>query len=581
MEQNVNEILDGRYRIEQYIGSGGTSDVYKAFDLQEKRYVAIKMFIKELMDDEKAKRQFMHENQVFAVLENHPNIISVYEIAVKEDHIYIVMELAEGETLSHYINYHGGRLPLDQAVGFSCQILKALSHIHSKGVVHRDIKTKNIIVLQNSFIKITDFGIASISGIDDETEEVRGTALYMSPEQIKGNKTDTRTDIYSFGIVMYEMLTGVLPFTSNKEKADDRNEEILQKHLREAPVKPSSYAPNLPSALEQIVLKAMSKLPVNRFQSCDEILRYMKLYAEDNNVTFDFELQNDVYDEYAALFPETAPEHYVPVPVHKIGKNADTAGNEAVKSTGKLSRFMAWSVLAAFALFIVVFSVVFAEIVFTGRGQRTVITVGDLVNQTFSESVVEQLEEKGYSVDVEYEYSDTYPQGVIIAQKPSESYAQVLSDGENPHITLVVSGGLRMMLMSDYTGKQFIDVKYELEDAGFKVIVEKQSSDKYTEGQIISTVPEAGKVASQNEAITLYVSVGKDAGYVYVPNVVGLTYAVATDRLTQMGISVLPAVYEYSDEYPAGTVIYQNRAYGEKISSEFSQVELTVSLGSE
>ena len=138
-----------------------------------------------------------------------------------------------------------------------------------------------------------------------------------------------------------------------------------------------------------------------------------------------------------------------------------------------------------------------------------------------------------------------------------------------------------MMLMSDYTGKQFIDVKYELEDAGFKVIVEKQSSDKYTEGQIISTVPEAGKVASQNEAITLYVSVGKDAGYVYVPNVVGLTYAVATDRLTRMGISVLPAVYEYSDEYPAGTVIYQNRAYGEKISSEFSQVELTVSLGSE
>lgn len=580
MEQNVNEILDGRYRIEQFMGSGGTADVYKAFDLQKKMYVAIKMFKKELMNDEKAKSQFMHENQVLAIIDNHKNIISVYEIAVKEEHIYIVMELAAGETLSHYINYHGGRIPLSDAVGFSCQILEALSYIHSKGVVHRDIKSKNIIILEGKLVKVTDFGIASIPGLEDqETDNIRGTALYMSPEQIKGDTTDARTDIYSVGIVMYEMLTGHLPFTSSKENPDDRNGEIFLKHLRETPVKPSSYDPNLPSALEQIVLKAMSKLPSNRFQSCDEMLKYIKIYINDNNVIFDFELQQDVYDEYAALFPETSPEHFVPEPLKKISGAQASAGAKE-KTEKQLSGFMGLSVLAVFVIFISVFFIVFGEIVFSGRGQRTVITIGELVNSRFSDELVEQLEEKGYDVSVEYEYSDTYPEGTVIAQKPAASYAQVLSDGENPSLTLVVSGGFRMMMMNDYSGRQFTDVKYELESAGFDVTVEKQASDSFAEGQIISTSPQPGEIASQNEAIILYVSIGKDAAYVYVPNVVGLTYAVAVDRLSRMGISVLPAVYEYSDDYPAGTVIYQNVAYGERMSSEFSKMELTVSLGS-
>ncbi len=581
MEQEKEKrILDNRYRLDEQIGNGATAKVYKAFDLNLERYVAVKIFKKELMSDEEAERRFDSEAKALTILKEHPNIISAYDVVVNDGIRYIVMELAQGETLMHRMNYRGGKLPTDEAIGYISQLLNALSYTHSKGIIHRDIKPQNIILLENGQLKLGDLGIALIIGADGfENKKAVGTVNYISPEQAIGREVDERSDLYSAGIVLYEMLTGHLPYTSDKDTPAARMDEIIHKHLKEFPIKPSSYAPNIPTAIEQIILKAMSKQPSSRFSSCEEMLKFIELYRNDKNILFDFALNDDIYDEYSALPNETLAENFIPSNPNIKNKNASQqASPTKTKEQKSITVFMVWSIFVASIILAVAVFLAISNIFFSNKEGKTIITVGNILYTEYNDELVKSLEDKGYEVKVIYKYSDLYPLDTIIEQEPSAFYAQKLNDDETAKITLYVSGGCRVINMNDYSGMDFRKVKSELEALGFSVNVEKLASDEYEAGAVISTDPAAKDIAIQNKPITLYVSTGEEILYKYVPNLIGKSYEEAIATLNKYGIRLGNISYEYSD-LPQGTVIFQNHLYGEKIAVKYSSVEITISKG--
>ncbi len=584
MEQEKNEKLDGRYQLMELLGSGTSAKVYRALDTEKGIEVAIKLFDPAALADEEARRQFDHEVRAFALLDGHPNIVSYYGASTREDCRYIVMELAVGCTLAYLLNRRGGKLPVDEALSYFSQILSALSHAHAKGVIHRDVKPQNVRILDNGLVKLVDFGIASIPGLDEPASgEAKGTVNYISPEQATGGKADSRSDLYSAGIMLYEMLTGERPFTSDKKNAQDRADEIIHKHLKEAPVRPSVYNPNIPTAVEQIVRRAINKNPAKRFQSAEEMLRYIKLYHSDPRIVFDFELQDDAYDVYDALPEETDAARFSPRPLKAVGKvrtGERTAGEAEEKKSGRrtTTRFMTAVFLVLLLAFLLTASFSVYALFLKEEKGRTVITVGELLYATCDEALVRSLEDKGYEVEVEYRYSDVYPPETIMEQEPAAYEVQKLADNEKPRLTLIVSGGCRVMLMNDYAGREFRQVKSELEALGFTVKVEKQSSEETPSGEVISTSPEPGETAIQSEPVILYVSSGEEIVYRYVPNLVGLRYDEALDRLEQAGIRLSGVTYRDSDR-PAGDVIAQSRPYGDKLAVDFGGVELVVSRG--
>lgn len=578
MEQEKKELLNGRYRMGELLGTGTSAKVYRAVDTETGSEVAIKLFEPAASDDEEAKRQFDHEVKIFALLDTHPNIVSYYGGSTREDCRYIVMELATGSTLAHLLNSRGGKLPVEEALSYFSQVLKALSHVHGKGVIHRDIKPQNVRILDNGLVKLVDFGIATLPGLEEQAAtEAKGTVNYISPEQAMGRKTDARSDLYSAGVMLYEMLTGELPFTSDKARAEDRTDEIIRKHLKEAPVRPTSHNPNIPTAVEQIVRRALNKNPANRFQSAEEMLRYIRLYHEAPHITFQFELQDDAYDVYDALPEETDASRFCPKPLKPVGKVRTGKKAPVEEKSRRTTRFMT----AIFLLLLVAFLAVGLFSAYTlfwkDDAGRTVITVGELLYDTCDEDLVRSLEEKGYEVKIEYRYSGDYPAQTILEQEPAAYAVQKLADDEKPKLTLVVSGGCRVMLMNDYAGKDFRQVKGELEALGYTVQVEKKSSEQAA-GEILSTSPKAGDTAIQSDPVILYVSSGEAVTYRYVPNLVGLSYGEALVKLEQSGIKLSGVSYRNSDA-PAGEVIAQSCPYGDRVAVDFSGIELTVSRG--
>lgn len=571
-------LLDGRYRLDTTIGEGATARVYRAFDLKEKREVAVKIFKQELSKDEEARRRFTDEAKAYTILENHPNIISAYDISTAGDEPYIVMELAEGESLMHRLNYRGGRLDLQEAMNISFQLLAALSYAHKKGVIHRDVKPQNVILLEGDLVKLADFGIAILPGMEEKTVGAAGTVHYMSPEQISGGRVDARSDIYSVGVVMYEMLTGHVPFSSDQPRAADRINEIMHKHLKEMPVKPSSYSPNLPTAVEQIILKALSKPPAARFASCEEMSECLHLAKGNPNLLFEFGLNSAFYDEYAALPEESAAERFTP----RIGQKASAGkGNgkisEGKKPEEKNNRVTARMAACFMVLFVLAAGVVtFAlwDIFWRDAGKTTVVTTGGLLYQPYDDAAAASLAEKGYEVTICYEYSEHYPAGTVISQSPDVGAAQRLAPGEAPHLTLTLSAGFRVMLMNDYCGREYRAVEQELTGLGFTVQVVKIHSEEAT-GLILATDPAPGAMATQNEPVTLTVSEGPATVYRYMPSLLGMTAKQAMAALEEAGLRLGGIVYETSSATP-GTVIAQNHAYGEKLPAEYMPVILVI-----
>lgn len=581
MDRSEDVLFDGRYRLLDVVGVGNSAKVYRAVDTETETEVAVKIFDKERMIDEEAKRQFDHEVKAFALLDSHPNIVSYYGGSMREDCRYIVMELAVGETLMHYMNRKGGRLSVDEALSYFSQILSALSHAHGKGIVHRDVKPQNVRLIQGGLVKLVDFGIALIPGFENTTSgKAVGTVNYISPEQAAGGRVDARSDIYSAGILLYEMLCGQLPFQSDKPNAYDRMDEIIRKHLKETPANPGFFNPNIPTAVEQIVLRAMNKNPATRFESADEMMRYINLYYENPHIYFAFDLPNDPYNAYEALPEDTSAERFVPSALKLVGqvKEGDPPEKEPAKKEKKrrTTLFLAGVFLVLLSLFVLVSLLAVNRIFSYDAGQKTVITVGGLLDQTYTEDLAQSLRDKGYDVQVEYEYHASIPLNTIVSQDPPARSAQHLAEHEKPKLVLTLSGGCRVMIMPDYSGKENRAVEMELEAQGFVTQVVKQYSSSSPAGTVIGTTPSAGEAAIQNEPIVLYVSAGEEAVYQYVPNLVGQTHEEALLLLEQSGITNYHIVYRESTE-SEGTVISQSHLFGERIAVNLTTLEIVIS----
>ena len=308
MDQYIGKLLDNRYEILELIGVGGMARVYKARCHRLNRLVALKILRDDLAQDAELRRRFHDESQAVAML-SHPNIVAVYDVSRSSDIEYIVMELIDGITLKQYMQKKGNKLNWREALHFITQIVKALGHAHSRGIIHRDIKPHNIMVLRDGSVKVADFGIARVTsgGHSTLTQEALGSVHYISPEQARGSHIDERSDLYSAGVVLYEMITGRLPFEG------DTPVSVAIQHINSIPLSPREIDPTIPEALEAITMKAMAPNPDNRYPSADAMLADLEEFRKNPNINFDFS-PNDFHPEEEEDVDRTQI-HTVPPPV--------------------------------------------------------------------------------------------------------------------------------------------------------------------------------------------------------------------------------------------------------------------------
>ncbi len=528
----LGRIFNQRYRLKEKIGSGGMADVYLADDLLLSREVAVKVLHPQYAADPAFIQRFRHEAQAAANL-NHPNIVSIYDWGNEGDVYYIVMEFVEGRDLKTILQSEGRLLP-ERAAEIAAEICAALQFAHRHNLVHRDIKPHNIFLTSVGQVKVMDFGIArqgNGSGMT-QTGMVMGTPQYISPEQAQGLPVDGRSDIYSLGIVLYEMLTGRVPF-------DDPNPvTIAYKQVREDPVPPSALDPEVPPALEAIVMKALAKNPANRFQTAQEMKADLLRFLEGMPVT---------------ATPLLSEGHTAPAPV---------------VSEGSSRRTWIW-ITAGVVAFLAVLGVILGLVL---TGGKVKVEVPNLQGMKFSEAE-ETLKALGLAVgQVDYHYieSPSEPEDVVVSQDPE--WGTLLPKGER--VNLVVS---RKMVMPGVTGKSKEEASDILRGLGITVIeiVNRPVEDEEDVGKVLAQEPAAGRLISPSTAVRL--DVGVEVKKAAVPDVAGMDRADAERRLRDAGFQV-EVVEEASPEVEKGKVIRQSPLANQKVP-EGSTVTIVVSTG--
>ena len=428
MDNYVGKRLDGRYELQEVIGVGGMAVVYKAYDNIDDRTVAVKILKDEFLASEEFRRRFKNESKAIAVL-SHPNIVKVYDVSYGDKLQYIVMEYVEGITLKEYIEQQGV-ISWKETVHFTTQILRALQHAHDKGIVHRDIKPQNIMLLENGTIKVTDFGIARFSRSETRTmtDTAIGSVHYISPEQARGDITDDKSDIYSVGVVMYEMLTGQLPFQS------DNSVSVAIMQLQTDPVKPREINSSIPEGLEQITMRAMQKNPKDRYQSAAEMILDLEEFKRNPAIKFDYSYFVD--NEPTKFVDKTAP---VTVPMAnssdtRVIDNPQTATEETNKTTekNKMIPILSGIVIGFVAVLAIVLICLYS---FTDVFNRK-LTVPKLINKNYAEEILGNDDYKNFVIKVNEVQNSFYEPGQVYAQDPT---AGTKVDKSNNVITVTVA----------------------------------------------------------------------------------------------------------------------------------------------
>lgn len=547
-EKYVGQVFDGRYRIQKIIGIGGMAVVFEAEDFVMKRTVALKLLKDEINNDVQSVRRFINESRAVAML-NHPNIVAIYDVTVKDDLKYIVMENIRGITLKSYMN-RKGVLNVKEALSFTEQILMALEHAHSKGIIHRDIKPQNIMLLRNGTIKVADFGIAKLPDVNETQEEQNkkaiGTVYYISPEQASGKPIDARSDLYSLGVMLYEMVTGRLPF---------RSEQLLnvaKMQVNEKPVPPSKRNAAVPKGVEQLILCAMEKDPAKRFQSAKEMLRVVT------------QLKNN-------------PQANIKLLKHKPEKDKK-------KRPERQSRSMLPVIAGVATAFLITFSIaafyVFSQLIIGDEdSQAQEISVRDFVGMTWSDAFAQDVGEDYYTFEVQYQFSETEEKGKILSQEPKAGESRKVIPGEQfCQVTLYVSQGVDEFKLEDYSIEEYREVELALDSRGLNYTVEEQYHDTIISGYVISTSPAAGSSVKAGDTIILYVSLGQEVRNTIVPNVVGMGEREAMHTLLGNNISLGKVTYQQSD-LPEGTVISQSKNPLTEVPIGSTKIDLVVSAG--
>jgi len=542
----VGTTLDKRYKIEKCLGTGGMSVVFKATDVRDGSAVAIKMLRDEIADDKEALDRFMNESKVVSML-SHPNIVSIRAVSFNTKRKYLVMEYIEGISLRTYMDKRG-KLDLEEVLSFSEQILAALEHAHSRGVVHRDIKPQNILVLKGGLVKVTDFGIAKMPEKNrgkTVTDSAIGTVYYISPEQAAGKSTDTRSDLYSFGVMMYEMATGELPFD------DERPISVLMMQIHDRPLPPRQINKKIPRGLERLILTTMEKDPRRRYQNAKDIFCQIRR-LKDN------------------------PHCAIPSP-RQIASTARSTRNRA-KHPPSRSFFPVALGIACAVCFVGLISVFYGlDMLNFGAPGSASIKIPDVMGLEYIEGAEETLgfDSENYIVNIEYETSTTVARGMIITQSPTAG-----SRRKPPcTVTLTVSLGPEEVTLGDYLMMNWRSAQTLLREAGYAVTIVRQENAAIPEGYVYSTDPAPGSKIQPGSYVTVYVSAGTEQKLVIVPDYKGRPEREVKAMLDADGLLVGKVTYTRSPE-PAGTVLASSLEPGANAYAYVTAIDFVVSGGS-
>ena len=585
----IGKVLASRYEILEKIGEGGMATVYKARCKLLNRFVAVKVLKQEYANDEMFVKRFKTEAQSAAAL-THPNIVSVYDVGQEDDGKinYIVMELLETKTLKDYIEENGA-LNNEMTLKIAAQIASALEAAHKAHIIHRDIKPHNIVLNQNMVAKVTDFGIAKITNTTSATITSFGSTVgsvhYFSPEHAKGGYVDEKSDLYSLGIVMYEMATGVVPFDG------DSPVSVALKQIQEEAKAPIEVNPKVSVALNQIILKAMEKSTVTRYQSATEILQDISIALSTPNMPI---LRPESYVEAGAtqVIPTISDEMIGEVPNirtrqarrasvssrEKVREDEDNTVNEVrteskpsnKKNNKKKKMIIIGIVAVALIIIAVVVGIVIKNNIDAQNLANQQITVPDLLGKKFEDVVEEYKAQNIEIIQDKLEYSADIEEGHIISQTPEKDTMT-----KDKRIYVIVSKGQKMVEMTDVKGKDIKVARYELEDTlGFVVKVEEVVDEKTAEGIVKSQSVEKGESIPYGSEITLTVSKGDGKASVIMPSVVGKTEADAKSKLEGLKLSVK---VKYSEDSTKSNGVVLTQSYPENQSlKEGDLVEITV-----
>ena len=596
----LGTMLSGCYEVLKRVGSGGMADVYMAKDHKLNRNVAVKVLKSEYVEDEKFLKKFETEAQAVARL-SHPNIVNIYDVGIEDGINYIVMELAEGITLKEYIRKKGYLSP-KETVEISTQIAYAISHAHKNHIIHRDIKPQNILVSDTGIIKVTDFGIAKATSSNTvtSTATAMGSVHYISPEQAKGRFCDEKSDIYSLGITMYEMVTGHVPFDH------ENGVTIALMHLQNEITPPSQIRDGIPDSLEKIILKCTMKKPEERYQTADDLIADLRLVFEDTSggyvgvvpaiddsptIMID---QNELTQRINTPKKDQKIQQEEPLKDEEQNAYLDEDDEEESGMNSKIEKLVIVlaAVVGAIILISIIVFVVKSSGVFKSGKSTTTTSIGTTAESNDTESkkytvdnyigmslsaAREKIDGK-FKIKVEEEYSADYAKGLVIRQDP-ESDTE-LEEGKT--LTLVVSKGTRTedkVSVPEVVGKMESSAKSELEAAGLKVSVKTKYSTDVAKGKVIFQSPGSGNQVTKNSTVVITVSQGeKPETMVRVPNLRYFTESGARSELKNSNLVLGSVLTEYSDSVEKGLVIRQTVSSGSKVK-EGTAVGIYVSLG--
>lgn len=598
MDRYIGKLLDNRYEILERIGTGGMAEVYKARCHRLNRLVAIKILKEELAQDEEFRRRFHDESQAVAML-SHPNIMAVYDVSKSGDMDYIVMELLDGITLKQYMQRKGGKLSWKESLHFIIQIMKALSHAHSRGIIHRDIKPHNIMVLRDGSIKVADFGIARLTSASQNTmtQEALGSVHYISPEQARGSHIDARSDIYSAGVVLYEMLTGRLPYEGDSPVA------VAIQHINSIPLSPRELEPDIPEALEAITLKAMASDVNKRYISADAMLTDLEEFRKNPNINFDFRPEDmrfsDGEDEPTQIIGANTPSamtggrrmvrpaadedatqriprprsgessggRRTPPPRPEERRTAPSRKDEYEYEEAADEPSSRWPIIAAVGailIFLIGISVFLLSIFGNAFPKTEDITIPSVLGYTLEQArALDAVKDGGFTIVEEGDrVESTYPPDQIAVQTP-DAGKTLRATEENKVIKVQLSkgGGEEAPQMPDLIEKEQGLAKTELEtsfrELGLKIVTETEPSEEIESGYVIRTDPKSGAELTEGQTVTLYVSAGRETQEITVPPLVGLNWY---DERVQESVKGLNVTVEeqYSDTVKKGYVIDQS-----------------------
>jgi len=549
MDQYIGKMLDDRYEILELIGSGGMANVYKARCHRLNRLVAIKILKSDLADNADFRRRFHDESQAVAQL-SHANIVSVYDVSTNPDREYIVMELIDGITLKQYMERRG-RMDWRESLHFITQIMRGLSHAHSRGIIHRDIKPQNIMVLRDGSVKVADFGIACLANQGQTlTQEALGSVHYISPEQARGDRIDARSDIYSAGVVLYEMLTGRLPFEG------DSAVSVAIQHLSSVPLAPRDIDPSIPEPLELICMKAMNSDPNKRYASADAMIEDLEKFRRDPSVDMDY-----IRQELTAPAADTEPT--MPLPTAQVAsavkkhtgelRREREAEEEPPRRDKKSIAIIAGIFAAAVLLVVLLFKLILGD--FGPAGSNKSYPVPDIRGKTVEEAQEMEGVKDIFLIEVQgTRTTEEYQPGQIVEQDPAAGRTRK----SNLVIQVYVAAEPEKVPMKDLVGMEYRQARVLLTDMGLdlKITTETVSSDKYGADAVIETVPAADEPLVAGQTVILRVSTGPET--VTVPTFTGQDIANAVQNAQDLGLTVGETTYDTFSFAPQGQVIEQS-----------------------